>query len=60
MTAWKSSGPTSRVDPNGVVLVEGSTFCISNADGDIARDGVHGLFVQALACGSGVAAAPRA
>ncbi|MDT4904369.1 MAG: hypothetical protein QOH52_2385 [Pseudonocardiales bacterium] len=48
MTAWKPSGPShsNRVDPNEVVLVEGSSFCISNAGGDIARDGVHGLFVQ--------------
>ncbi|MCW2656409.1 MAG: hypothetical protein JWR06_602, partial [Jatrophihabitans sp.] len=48
MTAWKPSGPShsNRVDPNEVVLVEGWSFCISNAGGDIARDGVHGLFVQ--------------
>src|ERR1700710_2319213 len=46
MTAWESSGPSSRVDPDQVVLVEGSSFCISNAGGDIAREAVHGLFVQ--------------
>jgi glycogen debranching enzyme len=46
MTAWAPTGPSSRVEPNEVVLVEGSSFCISDASGDIARDGVHGLFVQ--------------
>jgi glycogen debranching enzyme len=46
MTAWDSNGPSSRVDPNQVVLIEGSSFCISNEAGDIVRGAVHGLFVQ--------------
>ncbi|MCU1656586.1 MAG: amylo-alpha,6-glucosidase [Pseudonocardiales bacterium] len=46
MTGWKSPGPTSSIGPSEVVLVEGSSFCISSAAGDITRGGVHGLFVQ--------------
>jgi glycogen debranching enzyme len=46
MTAWDSAGPSSRVDPNQVVLIAGSSFCISNEAGDIAHGAVHGLFVQ--------------
>jgi glycogen debranching enzyme len=46
MTAWDSVGPSSRVASNQVVLIEGSSFCISNEAGDIARGAVHGLFVR--------------
>jgi glycogen debranching enzyme len=46
MTAWESTSPSGRVDPTEVVLVEGSSFCISDAGGDITQAGVHGLFVR--------------
>ncbi len=34
------------MDPNQVVLIEGSSFCISNEAGDMTRGGLHGLFVR--------------
>ena len=46
MTAWDASGPSSRVDPNQVVLIAGSAFCISNEAGDISHGALHGLFVS--------------
>jgi glycogen debranching enzyme len=46
MTAWKPSGPATTVDPDTVVLIEGSSFCISDPVGDIAAEGVNGLFIQ--------------
>src|SRR5437879_2201748 len=45
-------GPASDIDasivggPGGVTLVEGSTFCISRAGGDISPGGTQGLYYR--------------
>ena len=49
MTGPWSAGeePVSQGVPGGTVtLVEGSTFCISEAGGDIGQGQPHGLFVR--------------
>ena len=48
MTAqWNFTGEPPVADGGGeVTLVEGSTFCIGAANGDIRPDAVHGLFFR--------------
>jgi glycogen debranching enzyme len=44
--AWTSgTGPPVSGEAGDVILLEGSTFCISALSGDVHRDRPHGLFV---------------
>ena len=44
--AWTFAGQPAATGAGDVTLVEGSTFCISDARGDIAGDGPRGLFFR--------------
>ncbi|KAE8763905.1 amylo-alpha-1,6-glucosidase [Georgenia thermotolerans] len=44
--AWNFAGAPSGVTAGAVTLIEGSSFCISDAAGDISPGGVQGLFVR--------------
>lgn len=44
--AWNFAGSPDGLAAGAVTLIEGSSFCISDAVGDISPGGVHGLFVR--------------
>src|SRR6476661_4506571 len=46
MTGWNSGAPAGAVGAGAVTLVEGSSFCISGVNGDMAPDRPHGVFFQ--------------
>ncbi|MEV8146674.1 glycogen debranching N-terminal domain-containing protein [Arthrobacter sp. NPDC080073] len=47
MTAWNADAETTITEAGSVILVEGSSFCISSRSGDIRPDGeTNGAFFQ--------------
>ena len=44
--AWNFAGSPDGLAAGAVTLIEGSSFCISDAVGDISPGGVQGLFVR--------------
>ncbi|MEU0970030.1 glycogen debranching N-terminal domain-containing protein [Streptomyces sp. NPDC005917] len=43
---WAFSGQPAQVGSGTVNLVEGSSFCLSGPDGDVAPDAAQGLFLR--------------
>ena len=46
MAGWNADTAAGAVGAGSVTLVEGSSFCISSANGDINPEYPHGLFVE--------------
>ena len=46
MAGWNADAAAGPVGAGSVILVEGSSFCISSANGDIYPEYPHGLFVE--------------
>ncbi|MDQ0029069.1 amylo-alpha-1,6-glucosidase [Arthrobacter bambusae] len=46
MAGWNADTAAGPVGAGAVTLVEGSSFCISSANGDISPEYPHGLFVE--------------
>jgi glycogen debranching enzyme len=46
MAGWNADTAAGSVGAGSVTLVEGSSFCISSANGDINPERPHGLFVE--------------
>ncbi|MEV8148570.1 glycogen debranching N-terminal domain-containing protein [Arthrobacter sp. NPDC080073] len=46
MAGWNADTAAGPVGAGSVTLVEGSSFCISSANGDIYPEHPHGLFVE--------------
>ncbi len=46
MAGWNADTAAGPLGPGSITLVEGSSFCISAANGDIVPDFPHGLFVE--------------
>jgi glycogen debranching enzyme len=46
MTGWNADTAAGPLGPGSVTLVEGSSFCISSANGDIHAEYPHGVFYE--------------
>lgn len=46
MAGWNADTAAGSVGAGAITLVEGSSFCISQANGDITRGPAHGVFIQ--------------
>jgi hypothetical protein len=46
MAGWNADTAAGSPGPGAVTLVEGSSFCISGANGDIQPEYPHGVFVE--------------
>lgn len=46
MAGWNADTAAGPVGPGTVTLVEGSSFCISSANGDIHPEYPHGAFFE--------------
>lgn len=46
MTGWNADTAAGPLGPGTVTLVEGSSFCISSANGDIHSEHPHGVFFE--------------
>ena len=46
MSGWSFDGEPAALGPGGVTLVEGSSFCVGEANGDIREGTPQGVFFQ--------------
>jgi hypothetical protein len=55
MAGWNADTAAGSPGPGAVTLVEGSSFCISGANGDISPEYPHGVFFEDTRILSGLA-----
>ena len=46
MAGWNADTAAGPLGPGSVTLVEGSSFCISSANGDMHQESPHGVFYE--------------